>query len=52
MSTITFNGALEYAIILLIITSCIYTSLAMIVSAIEHIRKFRNKEEKEDAKKL
>ena len=41
--TITFNGALEYAIILLIITSCIYTSLAMIVSAIEHIRKFKNK---------
>lgn len=47
MLTITFNGALEYAIILLIITSCIYTSLAMIVSAIEHIRKFRKKEDNE-----
>lgn len=52
MITITLSGTLEFAVLLLIITSCMYTSLALIVSAIEHIKKFRNKEEKEDAKKL
>ena len=41
MMTITISGALEAAVMLLLFTSCIYTSLAMIVSAIEHIQKFR-----------
>lgn len=44
--TITFYGALEYAILLLIVTSCLYTSAALTISAIEHIKEFLNKKKK------
>lgn len=44
--TITFYDVLEYAILLLIVTSCLYTSLALAISAIEHINGFINKKKK------
>jgi len=37
------HGALAYAICSLIMFSCIYTSLALVTSAIEHLREFWTK---------
>jgi branched-subunit amino acid permease len=37
------HGALAYAICALIMVSCIYTSLAMVTSAIEYLREFLTK---------
>lgn len=44
--TITFYDVLENAILLLIVTSCLYTSFALTISAIEHIKEFLNKKKK------
>ena len=43
---ITFYAALEYVILLLIVISCLYTSIALIISAIEHIKEFRGNNRK------
>ncbi len=37
------RGMLAYAICALIMFSCIYTSLALVTSAIEHLREFWTK---------
>ena len=37
------HGELAYAICALIMVSCIYTSLALVTSAIEHLREFWTK---------
>lgn len=41
--TIVFENALGYAVSALVGVSCIYTSLAMITSAIEHLKDFYKK---------
>lgn len=41
--TIVFDNALGYAVSVLVCVSCIYTSLAMLTSAIEHLKDFYNK---------
>lgn len=38
---IIFYIILKYGILLLIVISCLYTSLALAISAIEHIKEFR-----------
>lgn len=37
------HGVLAYAICALIMVSCIYTSLALVISAIEHLKEFLTK---------
>ena len=37
------HGVLAYAICALIVVSCIYTSLALITGAIEHLKEFWTK---------
>lgn len=41
--SITFDGALAIMVECLIGFSCLYTSLALITSAIEHMKEFMNK---------
>ena len=41
--TIVFENALGYTVSALVCVSCIYTSLALITSAIEHLKDFYKK---------
>ena len=41
--TMEVHGALAYAICAFIMVSCIYTSLALVTSAIEHLKEFWTK---------
>ena len=45
--TIVFDNVLGYAVSVLVCVSCLYTSLAMITSAIEHLKDFYKKIKKE-----
>ena len=40
---ITFEGVTDYFVEALVYVSCLYTSLAMLTSAIEHLKEFINK---------